>query len=338
MLEIITAEFKTDDFLKTRFISGAFLQSGIWKNFLLKQKKQVFELAAREDGQILATGLFYENKLPFGFSYIYTPKGPIFLEKLPDYKKQEIFSLILSKIRDICIETKKQEEIFCKIETENKPQDIIEFKKSEDIQPRATQILDITKTEAEILAAMHPKTRYNINLAQRKSVKIRFSKKLEDINIFLRLIKKTAIKNQITVHSDDYYKLLCQSLFDQKAGELAIAELDNRPIACNIMISFGGTTTYLHGASDYRWRSYMAPHLLQWESIKKAKQAGDKVYDFWGIAPSDGSKPNWAGITRFKQSFGGRVVETAGAYDFIYQPAEYNLYLFSKKIRKILKR
>lgn len=338
MLEIITTDFTTGDFLKTRFISGSFLQSSIWKNFLVKQKKQVFELVAIEDGQTLAAGLFYENKLPLGFSYIYAPKGPVFLKNLPDYKKQEVLALILSKVRDICIETKKQEEIFCKIETEGPPQDIIGFKKSDDIQPRATQTLDITKSEAELLGKMHPKTRYNISLAQRKGVKIRFSKNLEDIKIFLRLIKKTAIKNQITVHSDEYYKLLCQSLFEQDAGELVIAELDNRPIACNIMISFGSSTTYLHGASDYQWRSHMAPHLLQWESIKKAKQAGDNIYDFWGITPSDGSKPNWSGITRFKQSFGGQQIEAGGAYDFIYQPAEYNLYVFSKKIRNIFKK
>ena len=39
----ITEKYNVDNFLKTRFISGAFLQSSIWQDFLRKQNKKYWQ-------------------------------------------------------------------------------------------------------------------------------------------------------------------------------------------------------------------------------------------------------------------------------------------------------
>jgi lipid II:glycine glycyltransferase (peptidoglycan interpeptide bridge formation enzyme) len=82
----------------------------------------------------------------------------------------------------------------------------------------------------------------------------------------------------------------------------------------------------------------MAPQLLQWESIKRAKEAGKEIYDFWGIAPEDGSKPKWEGFSRFKKSFGGRAIISSGAYDLIYDTSWYNVYNLAFKLRRLLRK
>ena len=45
--------------------------------------------------------------------------------------------------------------------------------KSVNIQPGKTLIINLTKSEEQLLSEMHPKTRYNIKLAQKHGVEIK---------------------------------------------------------------------------------------------------------------------------------------------------------------------
>jgi lipid II:glycine glycyltransferase (peptidoglycan interpeptide bridge formation enzyme) len=82
----------------------------------------------------------------------------------------------------------------------------------------------------------------------------------------------------------------------------------------------------------------MTPHLLQWQAIKDANEQGFEIYDFWGVAPKDGSKPNWEGITRFKKGFGGRMVSYPGVKIFVYNKQWYRFYLGAKKLINFIKK
>jgi len=327
-----------DQFIAQYFYPGNFLQSFIWKDFLEAQKKKQWQLTVTTDkGEVIAICVLYENRLFFNKSYLYAPKGPIFKEGLSIEDKQQALSLILSQIRDITIATHNQEELFCKLEPSKYIPSPPELIKVKDVQPKDTWILDLNKELKELLAQMHPKTRYNIGLARKKDVTITISKESKDLKYFLQLIKKTANRQQITVHPEKYYKLLWQTLLKHKAGELYIAKLDDKVIAVNLMVKFGQATTYLHGASDYQYRKYMAPHLLQWQAIKEAQNKGCEIYDFWGVAPEDNSQPNWQGITRFKQGFGGQRISSPGALSFVYNRQWHRIYLFIKRLQKIIK-
>ena len=334
-MKLITDENNFDDFLQARFISGGFLQASLWRDFLQKRGFCTWQLAVIENQEIIATCLAYEVKLPLGKSYLYAPKGPVFADGLGGDLRREAMELILSKFRDLTIATKKRQEIFCKIELSEHKDLLVGFIKSHDLQARDTLILDLKKDHEKLLSEMHAKTRYNIALAKRKGVEISFSNKEEDIKYFLKLVGDTAKRNQISSHSAEHYGLLWQTLLKHRAGQLCIAKVRERVVAANILVRFGATATYLHGASDYNMRKYMAPHLLQWESIKQVKELGYKIYDFWGIAPEDGSKPGWAGFTRFKKGFGGQVIMSPGAYNFVYDKNWYSIYSLIRKLRKL---
>ena len=222
------------------------------------------------------------------------------------------------------------------------------------MQPREIFVIDIKKTEAELLAEMKSKTRYNIRLAEKKGVIV---KKISNdknsrkyIDEFLRLTKIMAKRQRIAAHPEEYYR----KMFETMPGgilKLYIAEYKNEIVAANLVVFYSKVTTYLHGASDDKFKNLMAPYLLQWKQIKDAKLAGCEKYDFGGIKTQNikhrkclsvgetGGKNSWGGITRFKLGFSPNTlpVEFPGSYDIIVNGNKYRLYRALQKIRGLVK-
>lgn len=201
-------------------------------------------------------------------------------------------------------------------------------------QAPATQVLDLTESLDGLRATLHPKTRYNIGVAERNGVTVRVHRDPEAVERFLGLLPKTSKRHGIAAHAPAYYRAMANHL--GRAGMLTTftADREGRAVAANLVVRFGSTATYLHGASDYADRKFMAPHLLQWHQIRWAKEQGATAYDFWGVAPPGASENHpFSGITRFKQSFGGRTLVSAGAYDLPLKRAWYTLYRAAKKLR-----
>jgi len=176
-----------------------------------------------------------------------------------------------------------------------------------------------------LLGAMHYKTRYNIKVAQNRRVTVEESK---DIATFWHLLKKTTTRNEFSSHPKSYYEKLLN--FDWRESievKLFLAKYQNKPAAAAIILIYGNTGYYLHGASDYNFRSAMAPFMLHWQIIQWLKRAGIEGYDLWGI---DAKK--WPGVTRFKLNWGGRVIEHPGSFDLPISGAWYHLYKLARKI------
>jgi lipid II:glycine glycyltransferase (peptidoglycan interpeptide bridge formation enzyme) len=302
-----------------------FLQSSLWSDFQKELGNRVWQVGIEEDS-LKASVLVIEKKLPFNLTYFYMPRGPIISNQTKD--KDRVLKFLLKGVRDISIQTKKRQEIFFRFETLDKF-DLENVSLVKSVQPAHTLLLDLNKTEEELLVEMHQKTRYNIRLAKKKGIEI---KKIENqetaIDIFSKLIQETSVRDKFMPHSKEYYQKMLKSL--GKNACLWVAKYESQILAANIIVNFGDTVTYLHGASSNQHRNLMAPHLLQWEQIKWAKDNGFKIYDFWGISESD---PRWAGFTRFKKGFGGQEKNLAGTFDLVYNQRAYKIYNFIKKFR-----
>lgn len=325
-----------NDFIKSS-PNGSLLQSFGWGNFQKSLGRKIWRLMVN-NSQVLGATLITKHNLPFGKSYLYCPRGPIIRYGIiKSHSHRVVLRNILKRIREIA---KRENSIFLRIDpTINSGSEffasllLYNFKAAKrQVQPRDTLVLNITKSEDELLAPMHYKTRYNIRLAKRKGVKVRQSTDLKDIDIFWDLLQETIKREKFKPHSKEYYKKQIETLGTENLIKLFLAEYKGKVIACNIVSFFGDTATYLHGASLYQYRNLMAPHLLQWEAILEAKKQGCKLYDFWGIAPKDVPDHPWLGITRFKKGFGGKEVHYIGAWDKVYQPGWYRLYSFTKRI------
>lgn len=204
-------------------------------------------------------------------------------------------------------------------------------------QPVHTLILDTTPEVDTIFASMKSKWRYNVRLAEKKSVTVRRGTSASDAATFFSLVAKTTDRQDFASYDEAYFATLIESLAASNQAEFFVAELQGKPIAALLVTHFGKVAIYLHGASDYEHRALMAPHLLQWEAIKAAKARG-MSYDFWGVAaepPANEQEKHWGGVTRFKKGFAPTtaLTEYVGTYEMPVKPLFYKLY----RLRQMMK-
>ena len=351
-------EGKLLDFIKQNSPDGGFLQSDHWRKFQESVGRKTYLLSLEDDSNLIAHASIIKHTLPIVGSYFYAPRGPIFKDQRSKIKDQNDISKLKGFSNDL-IEIAKENNIgWIRIEPaseemleiiKNNLRSGIKLKKSSvDMQPREILMLDISKSEEELIAQMKQKTRYNIRLAEKRGVRV-FSVNSEQESVnnkyfeeFLGLVKITAERDKITLHPENYYRKMFE-IIPNDILKLYAAEYEGKVIAANLVLFFGQTATYLHGASDNVHRDAMAPYLLQWKAIKDAKNLGCTKYDLGGIKMEKISNfkfqisNSWSGITRFKTGFRPNVepIRFPGCYDIILNSKKYFLYKFLQRIKRI---
>jgi len=168
-----------------------------------------------------------------------------------------------------------------------------------------TYVLDLTKTEDELLRAFDKKSaQYAIRRATRDGVTVALAAGDDDRRAFHAFYAEFARSKQIP--------------------EIALADLGQ----CDLLLARDGEGSLLGGSAFvrsadrtvYRYKYGATTHrlnandLLIWEAIRHAKAAGFTVFDFGGaILPSAGLS-GYEGHHHFKKKFGGEV---ASYYCFV---------------------
>ncbi|HLN18598.1 MAG TPA: peptidoglycan bridge formation glycyltransferase FemA/FemB family protein [Patescibacteria group bacterium] len=315
------------NFIQRNSPDGGFLQSPEWKNFQESVGRKSYNISEEN---------FYcnilEHSLPVVGKYFYIPRGPIVSDQGAVYREQLVELINLAKKNNagwIRIEP-ATDEILEAIKR-NTSSKIV--KAPHDMQPKELFIIDITKAEEQLLVEMKPKTRYNIKIAKKRGVKVQVR---ENIDEFIRLTDIMSKRQGIATHPKEYYQKMCENCSSMK---MYLAEYEGKIIAANLMVFFGHTCTYLHGASDDQYRNVMAPYLLQWQQILDARIAGCEKYDFGGVKINSTSGKSWAGVTRFKTGFSPNTCPTGfpGSYDIIISPIRYSLYRAIQKTKGMIR-
>ncbi len=357
---------KWDKFVMENSSPSSFLQSWTWgkfrqslgekvKYYTIYSTKTLFNNKNIGQAELVATALIIKKKLPLARYYWECPRGPVILNSISKNEdKKEILESLVGEIN----KTAKQEQIiFFRIEPpydEHDLQVMIPGLMTPQIlvhskNPNTTLLLDLTKSEEEILADMHHKCRYNIRLAEKKGVIVKspISNSKSQIDNFYNLLQETAQRDGIKIFSKKYYQSLIDyfNYSDQTGTDLKnclfFSEYQNKVLAAIMVMGFGDTATYLHGGSANNFRDVMPNYATQWAAIRWAKKQGYHWYDFWGIAlqtPNDKNQAtnSWLGITRFKRGFigekTGREINYVGALDFIINNKWLNLYKVVKMI------
>lgn len=251
-------------------------------------------------------------------------------------------SVIPSKEVIDCIveEARKRKAVFVKIEpyiTRQKGElvSLLSVRESSHpLFPSWTQVLDLTKSEEDLMVGMKSKTRYNIRVAQKHGVIVRELTNDEGFEMFAKLYFATTQRQEYRGHDKAYH----QTIFETLKGDTAhilIAFYQGKPLAAYELFLFNDVLYYPYGGSSLEYKEMMASNLLMWEAIRFGKAHGAKVFDMWGSLPPDYDQETpWAGFTRFKEGFGGEFVEFVGSYDLVLNNALYSLYNLADKVRR----
>ena len=302
-----------------------FLQSYEWGEFQAREGRGVFRVQGGDTGGVGYQAQGFVHSLPLGMKYVYFPHNPgLEGEQVTEFlnflKKQGFVFARFEPIQDLEVNN------FKKISTHHR-------------QYQYTSILNLRKSDEDLLKSFHEKTRYNIRLAAKKGVKIVQEKNAE---IFWPLLQETYKRDKIKSHSEKYYK----DFIDLPECSQLTAYFENTPLASLLLITSGKTSVYVHGASSNQNRNLMAPYLLQWEALQFARTLGATKYDLGGVAKpveSDASEAEtfftstWdkndklSGVTRFKAGFNGTIKHYAPACDVVFDSLKYTVYQLARK-------
>jgi len=314
------------------------LQSWDWGEFKSRWGWTAQRLLWLEAGKPVAAAQVLARSIPrTPWQFLYVSKGPVL-----DYTDVALAEQVLT---DLEAYAKRKQALFIKIdpdvprqygepsETECLPEAVGQAFLNllnergwrfspEQIQFRNTVVIDLSGDYDDLLAHMKSKWRYNIRLAERKGVEIHAGGEPE-LATFFHMYAETAARDGFLTRPEAYYRDVWQRFLEMGEAEMLLARVNGEVVAGLILFIFGQRAWYMYGASTGQHRNLMPNHLLQWEAICRAKALGCTHYDMWG-APDifDESDSMW-GVYRFKQGFGGQVIQGVGAFDY---PAQSGLY------------
>lgn len=174
-------------------------------------------------------------------------------------------------------------------------------------------VLDITKSEEELLRDMRKAHRYIIKKALGMDIKITISKDPSDLANFFPLYKDLSVRKHFVPHKGVQEEF--EAFAKNNEEMLFLATYNGKVISGAIIAFVGSMAIYRHGASDNAFRDIPASYAIQREAIREAKKRGVKLYNFWGIAPTERKTHPWYGLSLFKMGFGGKRVELLHAQD-----------------------
>lgn len=301
------------------------LQSFAWGDFREKTGLAVSKLVRIEDEKIVETALVTWHKLPLIGKVIgYLPKTGILSEEMMEAlvlqgKKRKA---VMIKMEPLIEERTKEADMWKKLVSR------FGLRPGKSLFTKYTMILDLSLSEEELLAGMHPKTRYNLRLSERKGVKVEMSDTMEYFEDYWRLMNETTIRQGFFAHTKRYHQSMFETLSKSGMARMLVAKLDNKILVCWVIFLHNKTLYYPYGASTRDDKNVFASNLVMWEAIKWGKKMGAVQFDMWGSLGFDpDTKDPWYGFHRFKQGFGAKVVEFVGTYDLVIDSIFYPIYV-----------
>ncbi|OGG18034.1 hypothetical protein A3D78_00875 [Candidatus Gottesmanbacteria bacterium RIFCSPHIGHO2_02_FULL_39_14] len=194
-------------------------------------------------------------------------------------------------------------------------------------------VLDLDKSEDDLLKSMRKTTRYLIRWALKNNIVINTSADRKDLDEFLDLYHLTAkrqhfakhqgIKEEFEIFGSQHQALIFKGYYQKKL------------LSAAIIIFYQNQAIYHHSAS--RQQKIPVNYLLQWQAIRQAKKRQMKMYNFWGIAPPFRNRHPWNNLTLFKKGFGGRIIEYYHCRDLPVNKLSYLKTYTVEYLRKIMK-
>lgn len=288
------------------------------------------EFRAKTGNEVIRLGLFKDNKLQevYQLTVHLIPHTQLKLAILLKCTRPTKESLKLLKIFG-----EKNNFVFIRIEPNIHPHQETENDLKElgavrgkNLLTKSTFVIDLTKTEEEILSKMHPKTRYNIRIANKQGVLVKEDNTKSAFEEYLDLMDETTRRQGFYAHTENYHRLMWEKLHNAGIAHLLIARYKDEALTAWVLFVWKDTLYYPYGASTEKNKNIKASHKMMWETIKYGKSLGLKKFDLWG-------REEGKGFTRFKEGFSPEVVEFIGTWDLIIKPQTYKAFRLAEELR-----
>jgi lipid II:glycine glycyltransferase (peptidoglycan interpeptide bridge formation enzyme) len=283
-----------------------------------------------EDGRPLAAAQLLRRRWPSEqrpwLSILYCPRGPAM-----DWRRTALARRVLADLAKLA---SRGRTILVKLEPDTVTSAPLEElmqaagwrRSAQPVQFSSTMVLALRRPDDELLAAMKPKTRYNIRLAEKRGVVVRPGRGEQDLDRLYALYVETSVRDGFVIRPRDYYRRAWEDFTSSGMAQPLLAEVEGEIVAGLIAFRFGRRAWYLYGMSSSAHREAMPNYALQWAAIRWARDLDCDSYDFWGAPDAaDPADPLW-GLYRFKEGFGAEHVRLVGSWDHAARPLFYWLY------------
>ncbi len=195
-------------------------------------------------------------------------------------------------------------------------------------------VLDLTKSEEEILTGASQGFRRKLRKAEKNEIEIYADASDESINEFCKLEKKHAERQKYVAFSESFLKKQFEAFRKNNEVLIYTAKKDGEILAQNFMIFYGPEASYHYGVSSDLGTKYSAAPLLHMEAMREARKRGIIRYNLWGIVGPDETSHRFYGVSEFKRSFGCDELKYTPAHDMILNPMKYKINKFIESTRK----
>ena len=181
---------------------------------------------------------------------------------------------------------------------------------------KATLVLDLKKSEEQLLAEMRATTRNQIRQGLQRGLTIEPGG-AADIPVFWELMCALCARRKTPPNpaSLEFFQQLWKRFSPRGWINLFLVKLDGKPVAAALAFPFGGWFRVWKVGWDGAHAERRPNHLMWWAMIRDARSRGFKHFDFVSINPGGAD-----GATDFKLGFGGEVRMLPGAYCYFPNP------------------
>ena len=315
---------KWDDFIKSHEEAN-FLQSWDFYEFHKSRGKKIVRRAAVDDkGKILAAYAGVVETAKRG-THLAIAGGPIV-----NFKDIKLVREIFSDIRKMgeehkCVFVRVRPQLLLSDNSLKLMRELGLKKAPMYLSVEYAGVLDLHKSEEEILAGASQGFRRKLRKAEKNDIEVTADVERESIKEFCRLEKKHAERQKYVAFSESFLTKQFDAFAKNDEVLIYTARKDGEILAQNFMIFYGPEASYHYGVSSQLGTKYSAAPLLHMAAMKEARKRGCIRYNLWGIVGLEEKSHRFYGVSEFKRSFGCEELKYTPAHDMILKPVKYQI-------------
>ncbi len=160
--------------------------------------------------------------------------------------------------------------------------------------------LDLTPGESKLFSGFSASTRRNVRKAEKESVEVVISTRMEAMMEFCLLNRITRKQHGLPAQPLPFFRAVQERVLSKGLGFIAQARYQGNTIAASVFFVFGRTALYKFGASAMEYQRLRANNLVMWEAIKHLTTHGIEILSFGRTDPEQ------EGLRRFKLGWGAQ--------------------------------